>query len=147
MIRKASITDDTYEPYGLNTVDTRFDVVDTRLNSIFEWKLHTTVTGNNIVSLPESYNEILLISKATSSSVSKQYDCFSYHLTKQEIDIYLNGKTSDDYSKFYCISDSSNVLATWCISGDKNVNLVVMKCGSTTNMVTYASTYTYIYYR
>ena len=141
MIRKADVTDDTYEP--CSGID-----VDTRLNSIFEWKLHATITGSsNAANLPESYNEILLISKATNSGVYKSYDCFSYRLTKQEIDIYLNGKKSSDYSSFYCTSNTDNIVAIWEIYGNKSVRLYTMKCGSSANTANASDTYTYVYYR
>jgi hypothetical protein len=53
MIRKASITDDTYEP--CSGVD-----VDTRLNSILEWKLVGSVTGKTTVNLPSTFRELYI---------------------------------------------------------------------------------------
>ena len=70
MIRKADVTDDTYEMYyeAKEDVDTRFNDVDTRLNSVksdiasvLEWKTLTSFsTSEKIFTPPSNYSEICL---------------------------------------------------------------------------------------
>lgn len=123
-------------------VDTRLE----ELKSALEWKLHTTTTGNNPATLPTSFKEILLIVKSTYSNVDKIYDSRSCYLTKEVIDIGLQGKSGTSYM---VVNDyvSSNVLATWRILADKTVGLVSLLCGNTSDLYAQSTSTTYIYYR
>ena len=103
MIRKASVTDDTYEPYGKSDVDTRLNDVDTRLNSIFNWKLVGSVTGNNPIALPDNWRELKIFAHYTLNS-SNSID-FSHDVISKNILDELKG--TNDTLKLYMGNGSS----------------------------------------
>lgn len=62
MIRRANITDDTYEPYVNGSVDARLEELKSALNNVIKWKLVKSITtsSSNIetITLPNEFNEL-----------------------------------------------------------------------------------------
>ena len=153
MIRKADVTDDTYEKCTGLSVDTRLNDVDTRLNSKVdtEWKLHQTLTVSNGThpkgSLPASFNEILLLHRNSNNNAYIPYT-FRYYMTKTELDIRLKDISSSNsitVGEYY----TSSWHALWCIFGDKTIQLTsAMYSGNGSSSTFYQNgSVTYIYYR
>lgn len=67
MIRKASDIDDTYEPYDDNKTPLS---VDDRFNSIFNWKLVGSVTGDKPIALPDNWGELKIFAHNTSNGLN-----------------------------------------------------------------------------
>ena len=134
MIRKADITDDTYEPFsGLD--------VDVRLNNILEWKLVGSVTSRTELTLPSNFKELYVKVESTYSSYTPTHPSYGIcqgviaknilSSTKQ----YINLSHADGVCEVYA-SLSTLSLNRWYI-------------GSTDMFTTSGSAYvkTTVYYR
>ena len=97
MIRKADITDDTYEPYGKSDVDSRLS----DLKSALEWKLQGETTSSTSIKLPNDYKEIKLISIDKNNR-----NVITFTISKQEIDV-LNSLDSTNGHKLHTAPNSN----------------------------------------
>ena len=145
MIRKAHITDDTYEPYK-EDVDTRLNDVDTRLNTVesdLEWKLYGEIQGGTNVILPSEWNELNLVTAIYNSS-NKRNMLFRTKIDKTELMLYKN-KLSQDVIQLndYPVGNASSTALE--VSGDNNFEIIIS--GNKLSSL-YASSYkSSIYYR
>lgn len=133
MIRKASVTDDTYVPYGGSNVDTRLKVVETTVNnkadastvsslqttvnnkvnsSDLTWKTLITVgSSSKTITLPTNMNEVLII-----SNNGKYY--YSIMITGNTFKNAFVGTGSS--AKFFHVNEE-DFLTTSKSSGNNNV--------------------------
>ena len=106
------------------------------INSALEWTLLGTETGNTDISLPSSYNEILIIVETVSSSAR----CWNVGTFPK---IYIDGMTENHAFRngHYDTSSDYSACAVW-IRTDKTVSLA----GTSYNGTSHTGRI-YVYYR
>ena len=154
LIASAVEVDDTNLGLGKNNVQDVLESLNTNKanTSDLEWKLHQTLTASSGThptgSLPNSFNDILLVHRNTYNNNKYIKYTFRYYLSKAEVDVRLNGLTSSDYIMLSDVVNSTNEYAFWQLYGDKTIKMYKAQYGdsSTSNYIQNGST-TYIYYR
>ena len=117
MVRYASITDDTYEPYdGVDSVDSRLDTLENAL----EWKLAGSANNQGVITLPSNYNELIIECNNTTDSMGVTPALSTIYVSKAQL--------TSDY-KYFEFGPSSRIYSS------KGYNNTVFKVAVKTTSV------------
>lgn len=139
MIRKADVTDDTYEPCSGIDIDTRFNDLQSILPSIVEWKT-ATGSGGTLINLDGVYGDIEISVQAKYGANSM----YAYLSTKFK-NVHLSNTPTTKTLSGTVNGDSTTCTITYQISKTM-FQITKLKFGNSEMELSYVTSIT-IYYR